>query len=364
MNFDEYELYSRIKSNIERCIVEGYESFAIAPFGRNGLLAKQILNWQYGINEEYIVDTYISSFNEKIITLDEFKNQVDEEKIAIIITATEKSIVDYFSSEFKKMNSQMQILSIYDYTRYKFVKGEATNIQTIRNIIGIKGVNGPNKFERFGKNHDGGYIIYNDIDKDTRAYSFGISNDVSWEKHFIQYGKDAQMYDHTIKGLPEENALFNWHKIGIAGEDKPEERLMSMVSILDENDDIENKNLILKMDVEGAEWDFINNTSSDILDNFKQIVFELHDLNPSIVVCSNPIINALKKLNLTHQAVWVHGNNYGPAYVDGDEILPQALEITYLNRRLYNFTDIHTPFPWSIDQNNDKDLEDFKLLRW
>ena len=37
--------------------------------------------------------------------------------------------------------------------------------------------------------------------------------------------------------------------------------------------------MILKMDVEGAEWDFLDTVDTKTLKQFDQIVFEYHELN-------------------------------------------------------------------------------------
>lgn len=44
-------------------------------------------------------------------------------------------------------------------------------------------------------------------------------------------------------------------------------------------------------------------------DQFLQITFELHHLTD--ITHKEQIINCLNKLNMTHQAVWIHANNFG-----------------------------------------------------
>ena len=51
---------------------------------------------------------------------------------------------------------------------------------------------------RTGKHYDGGYIMLDDFHAGDIAYSFGICDDVSWDKDMASRGYDIFMYDHTI----------------------------------------------------------------------------------------------------------------------------------------------------------------------
>ena len=69
---------------------------------------------------------------------------------------------------------------------------------------------------RIGHNNDGGYILLDDFKPGGIAYSFGISNDVSFDKDIASKGYDVFMYDHTIEGLPKrekENPRFHFFRI-------------------------------------------------------------------------------------------------------------------------------------------------------
>ena len=78
---------------------------------------------------------------------------------------------------------------------------------------------------RTGKHNDGGYIMLDDFHAENIAYSFGICDDVSWDKDMASRGYDFFMYDHTIDRLPEENPRFHWSKLGIADGRTQDDRL-------------------------------------------------------------------------------------------------------------------------------------------
>ena len=106
---------------------------------------------------------------------------------------------------------------------------------------------------RVGCNNDGGYIMLDDFGGGI-AYSFGIAGDVSWDKDMASRGYDVYMYDHTIDGLPEDNPRFHWSKLGISDGMTHDGRLKSLEELIASNGHEGKHNMILKMDVEGAEW--------------------------------------------------------------------------------------------------------------
>ena len=71
-------------------------------------------------------------------------------------------------------------------------------------------------------------------------------------------------------------------------------------------------NMILKMDVEGAEWSFLSTVTSETLNQFDQMVFEFHDLvRPKDQSVMNATLACINKINRTHSLVHLHGNSCG-----------------------------------------------------
>lgn len=210
---------------------------------------------------------------------------------------------------------------------------------------------------------DGGYIMANDFNPDGVAYSFGINNDVSWDSNMARYDYQVYMYDHTIQKLPETNSNFHYFHEGISGIDEETSPLKSLKYFINKNGHTKTKNMILKMDVEGAEWDFLETVDTKTLKQFDQIVFELHNLvRPS---CAERALKLLKKLNKTHQLIHLHGNNSGYLLKIGDTIFPDVLEASYVNRdNYYTFDDKYVLLPSPLDVPNDMGRPDVVLGMW
>lgn len=216
-------------------------------------------------------------------------------------------------------------------------------------------------FIRIGREHDGGYLMLDEFCPDMVAYSFGICDDVSWDKAIAEKGIACFMYDHTINRLPEEHELFHWSQEGICDVDKVE-HCSTLETFIKRNGHEGRTDLILKMDVEGAEWNAIAATDSSTLAQFSQMVFELHDMYSSSL--HGKICKFLSKINKTHQPVYVHGNNWADYERTGNLVMPWALEVLYLRKSDHNFRESAHFYPLEQDMPNNADFSDIRLGVW
>ena len=241
--------------------------------------------------------------------------------------------------------------------------------ERLRSALKIKKLVGKN-FVRFGRPHDGGYIMvdnFNTSGEGMIAYSFGISNDVSWDLDMAARGYDIFMYDPTIDGLPQQNEKFHFFREGIAGFEFKKHSLNTLEHFVNRNGHADEDNMILKMDVEGAEWSFLATVSSELLSKFDQMTFEFHDMiQPKDQSVMNATLACLNKINQTHSLVHLHANNHRPFMVLDDKILfPDVLELTYVKTANYELVDdenISLPIP--LDQPNNPYQNEIPLGFW
>jgi len=131
--------------------------------------------------------------------------------------------------------------------------------------------------------------------------------------------------------------------------------LKTLFEMIQENVHSNEKNMILKMDIEGGEWNILNEINSNILLKFKYIIVEFHINNTYLPIYSN----VFKKLNKTHQIFHLHRNNCcGIIKFDGVYICA-ALEISYVIRENNKFILSSDNFPVkNIDFPNIKNRKD------
>ena len=233
---------------------------------------------------------------------------------------------------------------------------------SLKKELKIKTVKGYPLIRLGNQQTDGGYVMLNDFQPYGIAYSFGISDNITWDIDMADYNYNVYMYDHTIQKLPYYKTNFRFFREGIAGYDYENQPLKTLDYYLTYNKHKKCKNMILKMDVEGAEWDFLETVSSNTLKQFDQIVFEFHNM---IKPNSDEKIPLLKKLNKTHQLIHLHGNNTGFLIEFGNTVFCDVLEATYVNKDKYITEDSdEISLPLDIDYPNDAYRKEIILGKW
>ena len=192
-----------------------------------------------------------------------------------------------------------------------------------------------------GRKTDGCYVLLDDFENIKIAYSFGISHKIQFDDALAKRGIDVYMYDHTINSLPFNNTKFHWSKIGICGSQNRTQTLKTLEDLIKVNGHTSEKNMILKIDVEGWEWDSLNELSEDNLRQFKYIVIEYHFLESSK---EELYYNVLKKIHKTHQAFYTrsHVRNYISPLRNW---ISTYLEVSYIIREGNKFTKDDSIYP-------------------
>ncbi|MEI8349977.1 MAG: FkbM family methyltransferase [Candidatus Omnitrophota bacterium] len=221
------------------------------------------------------------------------------------------------------------------------------------------------KYVRVGGNHDGGYVMLDGFRDGLveAAYSFGIGDNVSWDEAIACRGINVFMYDHTIQRLPKNHPNFHYFKTGITGYEKGV-GLKTLSELVANNNHTACKNLILKMDIEGYEWDVFREIPSSVISQFSQFVVEFHDLRSAIYGSGYDMVaEVLKKINQTHQSVHVHANSFSAPLWIGEFVLPTVIEVTFVRRADFKdkFIANTRQFPTEIDQSSCADLFDIYL---
>ena len=90
----------------------------------------------------------------------------------------------------------------------------------------------------------------------TAGYSFGVGHDVSWDVAVAGRGIDLFFYDHTVKRLPEPVPRGRFVRTGIRGRE-PVAGQKTIEQVLADNGHAGRRDLVLKMDIEGAELEIV-----------------------------------------------------------------------------------------------------------
>jgi hypothetical protein len=85
---------------------------------------------------------------------------------------------------------------------------------------------------------------------------------------------------------------------------------------------------VMKMDIEGAEWEWFANLEPEVLKRFKQLVVEFHCLGSDVDYQTA----VFKKLSEQFYLIHIHGNNHAGSSKMHDTIVPSVIELTYVRK--------------------------------
>jgi len=204
---------------------------------------------------------------------------------------------------------------------------------------------------RLGPDGDGGYLIPDDLEGIEYAFSPGVSTESGFEEDLARRGLRIFLADFAVDEPAEANPHFVFDKqfVGCVSDDTfttmDEWKNSKLPGYTDD--------LILQMDIEGAEFEALLSTSADLLSQFRIMVIEFHFLHQ---LFNKPYFDlssqVFKKLLQTHSVVHIHPNNCcGSVRAKRIEV-PRVAEFTfYRNDRLRQHAYCGT-FPHALDRDN------------
>jgi hypothetical protein len=201
---------------------------------------------------------------------------------------------------------------------------------------------------RVGSPGDGGYVQIDDVAGVTRALSFGVADNDAWDLGMAARSVPVEQFDGTITDAPSRHPLLRFHKKMIeVATSRTSACLPDLVSQFSCSDSAD---LILKMDIEGCEWEVLDAAPEHSLGKFTQLIVECHSLSQ----LENPRFRArakrvFEKLARSFAVVHVHGNNYRRICSVANVPLPEVLEVTFASRARYRFTENRDTFPTPLD---------------
>ena len=206
--------------------------------------------------------------------------------------------------------------------------------------------------ERFGEEFDGGYLMCGNLLEGARsAYSYGISGYDGWGCDIAaRLSATTHQYDcFNVQQPTCSKGTTIFHPLCIAGEARVDNEgriFQSLEQQLADNGDATGR-VIVKMDVEGAEWESLLRTPDAVLQRIDQLVIELHGIDEPLY------LDVVRKLKGTFFVTHVHANNHTcsekaapfPAWV---------YEVLLVNKRLGRVAEGAPPpkLPHALDSPN------------
>lgn len=213
---------------------------------------------------------------------------------------------------------------------------------------------------RIGGEGDGGYLIPDDLSDINECFSPGVSDIAQFENELLSRGIKCYLADYSVDAPPFQHNDIDFEKkfLGIENNQKFT-RLSSWVH----RKHASNSDLILQMDIEGAEYQILLDSSDELLANFRIMVIEFHHLNRLYEIFSFDLIELVfRKLLKQFYIVHIHPNNCRKAVEHFGYSIPPVMEFTFMRKdRLLGFEPNSPKFPHELDSPNVKGVIDVVL---
>jgi hypothetical protein len=188
------------------------------------------------------------------------------------------------------------------------------------------------EFKRFGEPNDGGYLLCANLLASVQSgYSYGISGYDQWgcdvSRGLTIPVHEYDCFDLHAPACPEGRTVFHGECIGgerATIDGRPFDNLENQFA---KNSD-RYKRVVVKMDVEGAEWDSLLRAPDDLLLRIDQLTIELHGVSEP-----ERFTAVLVKLKHFFHVANLHFNNY--ACQEGIAPFPsEVYEVLFVSKRL------------------------------
>lgn len=210
---------------------------------------------------------------------------------------------------------------------------------------------------RLGGDGDGGYLVPDDLTGIESCFSPGVNNFKDIEDHLARtyrirsylcdYSSDLEKFKTPlIEGMQ----FFEKKWLDVA----PSPDNLDINTWIAEHSSPSSE-LLLQMDIEGAEYRNLMHLSPDLLQRFRVIVLELHGLKSlrDAMFRRGVFQPALRHIGQHFASVHVHPNNCcGAVTLDDSLVLPDIIEVTFLRRDRLQASRERLLLPNPLDRHN------------
>lgn len=213
---------------------------------------------------------------------------------------------------------------------------------------------------RVGESTDGGYLIPEDIDGIQAVFSPGVAETCSFEMFFADRGIPCFLIDSSVEGPPSDHINIHFQKknLGLIND----VHTVTLDTWVKSSANSDTTDLILQMDIEGAEYEVLLTTPKEVLCQFRILVIEFHRLDAIDTYFGNKIImESFNRLLEFFTIVHIHPNNCSPIINLGETEIHPVAEFTFLRNDRISEAEFSTTFPHQLDTKNVKSNPDVVL---
>jgi hypothetical protein len=204
---------------------------------------------------------------------------------------------------------------------------------------------------RLGPAGDGGYLVPDDLDGIEACYSPGVGGIIGFETDCAARGMQVFMADGSVESPLTSQPRLHFEQRFVGALD--DARCMTLDTWVARTLPGSTGDLMLQIDIEGAEYETLLSVSPGLLGRFRIIAAEFHDIDqwwnrPYFRIVSR----AFARLLATHHCVHAHPNNCTPVVQRDGIQLPPVMEFTFWRRDRGDCARFARRFPHPLDVEN------------
>jgi hypothetical protein len=204
---------------------------------------------------------------------------------------------------------------------------------------------------RIGSSGDGGYLIPDDLEGLEYCFSPGVSTVADFENHLADLHIRSYLADYSVTSPPIDRPEFTFDKKFLGSSDRG--NYFTLASWKAKYLKDYPGDLILQMDIEGSEYEVILSLPDSLLDQFRIVVIEFHNLDRLFDPFAFRLISScFKRLCGSFHVAHIHPNSQDGSLRCGDLEIPRSMEFTFLNKKRASRTKPQVVFPHRLDTDN------------
>jgi Methyltransferase FkbM domain len=213
-----------------------------------------------------------------------------------------------------------------------WIEKAARKIEVSALVRKLRPVPTPGGLRRFGSSGDGGYLLPDDLDGIDACISPGVSFECGFDEEIASRGIDVYMADASVEEAPVKNERFHFQRTFV--DIMPSDKTVTLDELCATGDLAQKTgDLLLQMDIEGAEYRVLANASHDLIKRFRIIAIEFHELDLLFSRFGfNTIAPVFERLLATHRVVHIHPNNWSRVSRRGALSIPSVMEFTFYRK--------------------------------
>ena len=201
------------------------------------------------------------------------------------------------------------------------------------------------KLIRIGGVNDGGYLLPKDFESVGVCFSAGVGGDNAFETHLERFEIRSHLID-SIEERPKNLGSMQTFQAKYLGE-STDENFYQLSDWIRESSVSDSANLMLKIDIESAEYKCLEASELETIRKFTIVIIEFHHLSKMLdpTVFYESYQRVLKFMTTEFDVVHSHPNNCCGQFSVENLNFPHILEVTFhrKDRRLSECVDAVTP---------------------